>query len=268
MKAKLSNIDKCSIRGEYKVAIYSGYVMLSLRFHLSVHTVHRTHLDKLDHLAKTYLKSWLKFPSRGVTDLSIFHPYMLGVKPPSQVYLEGHAGNYLNMRVRGDPVVKEALDVAIDREQVWTRKYSTICECRDIFLEVEDANFVPTEDNTYNLNAASRISLPNLKKATSDIVKRKYLDKYKEKAQELTLQSEFIKLLQEEEQDATWKSYIYAVPRGVMSFAMRASTNSLATPDNLARWGKVIDASCKLCCDFGQPNARTMGTGHSCAHFE
>ena len=47
---KLSNLDKCSVRGEYKVAIYSRYVMPALRFHLSVHTVHQTHLDKLDHL--------------------------------------------------------------------------------------------------------------------------------------------------------------------------------------------------------------------------
>ena len=48
-----------------------------------------------------------------------------------------------------------------------------------------------------------------------------------------------------------------------MSFAMRASTNSLATPDNLARWGKVIDASCKLCLVPDQPNTKTKGTlGH------
>ena len=146
------------------MAIYSRYVMPSLRFHLSVHNIHQTHLDKLDHLAKRYLKTWLKFPTRGVTDLSIFHPYMLGVKPPSQVYLEGHAGNYLNSVVRGDPVVQEALAVGVAREEVWTRKSSTICECRDIFTEVEESCFVPTPMNTYHLNTASRLSLPTLKK--------------------------------------------------------------------------------------------------------
>ena len=90
--------------------------MPALRFHLSVHAVHQTHLDKLDHQAKKYLKQWLKIPSRGVTDLSIFYPYMLSIQPPSQVHLEDHAGNYLNMRVRGDPVVQEALTVAVARE--------------------------------------------------------------------------------------------------------------------------------------------------------
>ena len=48
-----------------------------------------------------------------------------------------------------------------------------------------------------------------------------------------------------------------------MGFAMRASTNSLATPDNLARWGKVVDATCKLCSVPDQPNTRTTATlGH------
>jgi hypothetical protein len=32
-------------------------------------------------IAKNYLKSWLQFPSRGVTDLSIFDPHILGLKP-------------------------------------------------------------------------------------------------------------------------------------------------------------------------------------------
>ena len=263
LEEKLSNLEKCSVRGEYKVKIYSRYIMPSLRFHFSVHNIHQTHLDKLDHLARRYLKTWLKFPSNGVSDISIFHPYMLGVKPPSQVYLEGHAGNYLNSRVRGDPVVQEALDVAVEREEAWIRKSSTICQCRDIFNEVEETCFIPTPTNTYNHNAASRLSLPKLKKQTNTIIAQKYLEKFSDQANNLAFQGEFLQLLQEEQQNATWKSFIYAVPRGVMSFAMRASTNSLATPDNLARWGKVVDPSCKLCSDPDKPNTKAVGTlGH------
>ena len=260
---KLENVDNCLVRGEYKVAIYSRYILPSLRFHMSVHNIHQTHLDKLDHQAKTYLKKWLKFPTRGVTDLSIFHPYMLGLKPPSQVYLEGHAGNYLNMRVRGDPVVQQALAVGTQREETWSRKSSTLCECRDIFTEVEENNFIPSPTNTYNFNTACNFSLPNLKTETRKIIAQRYLEKFNEKAHALTLQGEFLQLLKLEGQDITWKSYIYAVPRGVMGFAMRASTNSLATPDNLSRWGKVVDPSCKLCMVDGQPNTKVTATlGH------
>ena len=260
---KLENLDKCLIRGEYKVAIYSRYLLPSLRFHMSVHSIHQTQLDKLDHLARQFLKSWLKIPSRGVTDLSIFHPYMLGVKPPSQLYLEGHAGNYLNSTVRGDPVVKEALAVAVAREEQWARKSSTICECRDIYTEVSEACFVPTPENTYHFNTACRHSLPTLKKQTNSIIANQYLTKFNDQAQQSPFQGDFINLMQEEKIDVTWKSYIYSVPRGVMSFAMRASTNSLATPDNLARWGRVVDSSCKLCSSSEQPDNKTTATlGH------
>ena len=54
-------------------------------------------------------------------------------------------------------------------------------------------------------------------------------------------------LLAEEEASVPWQSLIYAVPKGVMSWAARASTNCLASPDNLARWKKIVDAKCPLC---------------------
>ena len=64
LQSKLENLDtKCKVRGEWKVATYSRYILPSLRFHLSVHNLHQTHLDELDHLASTYLKNGWIFPS-------------------------------------------------------------------------------------------------------------------------------------------------------------------------------------------------------------
>ena len=40
------------------------------------------------------------------------------------------------------------------------------------------------------------------------------------------------------------KVTIHRVPRGVMAFAVRAGTNTLATPDNLARWGRPVNKTC------------------------
>ena len=48
----------------------------------------------------------------------------------------------------------------------------------------------------------------------------------------------------------------------IMCFTMRASTNSLTTPHNLARGGKVVDASCKLCCVPDQATRTTATLGH------
>ena len=158
---------------------------------------------------------------------------MLGLKPPSQVYLEGHAGNFMNSLVRGDPVVKETLAVGVSRESEWSRKSSTLCECRNIFEEVSENFMIPNQSNTYHFETAARLALPNLKKQTNNIIKEKFLDKYNEQAEETNFQGEFFTLLKEEKRDITWKAFIYCVPRGVMAFAMRSSTNSLTTPDNL-----------------------------------
>ena len=114
LEEKLENLDtKCHVRGEYKVATYSRYILPSLRFHLSVHNIHQTHIDILDNLASKYLKKWLDIPSRGATNLALFHPLLLGIKLPSQMYLEGHMSNFLNIQLASrDPVVKEARPVS------------------------------------------------------------------------------------------------------------------------------------------------------------
>ena len=114
---------------------------------MSVHTIHTTHLDKIDMIAKSYLKKWLKIPARGVTDLTFFHPRLLDIKPPSQLYLEGHAGNYVNNRLKGDRVVNAALDLALEREKQWSRKSLTIVKCDEIFQEVAETNHIPDPTN-------------------------------------------------------------------------------------------------------------------------
>ena len=104
------------MRSEYKVATYDRYLLISLRYHLSIHNIHQTHLDQLDMIANKYLKKWIRIPSHGCTNLSIFHPYLMGMKTPSQMYLEGHAGNFLNCKFKADPKVKTALESQLTRE--------------------------------------------------------------------------------------------------------------------------------------------------------
>ena len=73
-------------------------------------------------MARTFIKKWLKYPTRGVTDIGIFHPYMLKVKQPSHTYLEGHAGNFALMRLKGDNIVNKCIDSKLDREKQWKKK--------------------------------------------------------------------------------------------------------------------------------------------------
>ena len=73
------------------------------------------------------------------------------------------------------------------------------------------------------------------------------MEKAKESSSRLDVQGDLAKLLEEEASEIDWKAVIYRVPKGVMAFACRAATNSMATPDNLARWGRIVDPRCKLC---------------------
>ena len=113
---KLENLDKTLVRTEFKMAIYTRYALPALRYHLTVHTVHKCHLEELDLLAQRYLKKWLGIPSRGCTSAGIFSPLLLGVKPVSQVYLEGHMSAYISSNMVADKDTKEALKCAEERE--------------------------------------------------------------------------------------------------------------------------------------------------------
>ena len=79
------------------------------------------------------------------------------------------------------------------------------------------------------------------------------MTKWNDKVKSLVYQGDFINLLISEKSNVTWQSIIYGVPRGVMGFAMRAATNTLATSDNLKRWKKTRSDTCKMCF---KPNTR------------
>ena len=42
---KLVKINKTKVRAEYKMAVYTRYALPSLRYHLTVHSLHKCHLE-------------------------------------------------------------------------------------------------------------------------------------------------------------------------------------------------------------------------------
>ena len=57
-------------------------------------------------------------------------------------------------------------------------------------------------------------------------------------------QGQLLTLVAKEEANISNISLIYQVPRGVMGWAARACTQTLATPDNLRRWGVKVEPKC------------------------
>ena len=100
------------------------------------------------------------------------------------------------------------------------------------------------EEDTY---ASKKKKTDIAKKAMKRSIHQETSMNWNNKVNKLTVQGDFLQLLIEEEQDVTWKSMKDNIPRGVLSFAIKACSNGLNTPDNLKRWGIRKTDKCGLC---------------------
>ena len=153
--------------------------------------------------------------------------------------------SFISLKLSKDPVVREALVCQLEREGAWTKKSSTAVECQEMFEKVSETHSITTLENC--LGATKRLKIRRLKKAGKSLVAEQYKERANEASRRMEVQGDLGRLLEEEKTNMDWQSLIFSVPRGVMSFAVRSSTNSLATPDNLARWKKVVSPMCPLC---------------------
>ena len=119
----------------------------------------------------------------------------MGLKTPSQLYLEGHAGNYMSCKVKADTIVNLALQSQLNRESQWVGKSSTIVQCQNIFERVEENCMIPTAENCANLQITLEKQLPILKEATRNEVQLVYLNKWNERVKSLVMQGDFLNLL-------------------------------------------------------------------------
>ena len=236
LKSALENIENSLVRGEYKIRVFTEYTLPSFRYFLTVHSLTDTQLDNLDSLETKFLKSWLKMPKTGATQAIIFSNSGLKIKRISEVYFESHTLSYASTMLRGDSKVKHALETRIDRESQWTQKMKNngTKKSKEI-INVAVQNNVKCEN--WNIIKTSV-------KAAITESKNQY---WKDYIEPLVKQGNLLKLIELENNDLTWRSIMYNLPRGVLSFAVRASIDCLPTPDNLLLWGKKTNDKCKLC---------------------
>ena len=62
--------------------------------------------------------------------------------------------------------------------------------------------------------------------------------------QSLVKQGKFLELTKMEQNDATWQSYIFNLPKGTMKWLLNSSIDTLPTKTNLKQWGKVTNDKC------------------------
>ena len=124
-------------------------------------------------------------------------------------------------------------------EKEWTRKYSRTVDSQNIY---EKSKACSDNENQ---------SWIKTKEAVKKVVKEDNQNYWKDKIKPLLIQGNLMKLLIEQEENITWESIIYSLPKGVMKFVINAAMDTLPTFTNLQRWGKRLNGRCPLCKNRG-----------------
>lgn len=238
LQLKLVNIDKALVRNEYKLSIYSRYMLPSCRFLLTVHDVRHTHLEKLDSLTEKYIKKWFGIPSHGANTAIVHDSKGYNIPRISDLYYECHSLAHSRSRIKGDDQVQIAIDSKIQRESQWTKQKSTVTYSEQIH---ERAANHSNDSNSW----------PEMKKSVKKCLQQDRDEFWKNKIEPLIFQGDFLKLLEQEESDLNWKSIMYNMPLNILKFATNACINALPSNDNLLRWGKRLTSKCNLCGNTG-----------------
>ena len=237
LEGMMENIKKCCIRDEFKLKIYTQYATPSMRYMLTVHELTDTQLEKLDHFHTNAIKGLLGLPSKGPTPAVIHSPDGLGIPRVSDTYLESHTLAYAQCMVKADNRVVHALKCKVDRESEWRRKKIKHGSSRwhEKYQQVADKA------------GSTRPNWPKFKQMVKDLITTDRATFWRNYIKPLVQQGNLLKLIEAENADLTWKSIIYDLPRGVLSFAVRASIDFLPTFSNLKTWGKRSQTKCKFC---------------------
>ena len=121
----------------------------------------------------------------------LFHPYLLNIKQPSQIYTEGHAGNFVLMKLKGDQTVTTCVQSKLERESGWTRKSSTIVKYNNMIVDLVTKAKVPAVTSQTTLK---QIILSG-KCAVKSSIKEEIKDTWNTKVRSLTMQGDFVQIL-------------------------------------------------------------------------
>ena len=230
LEKSLKNIDSSLIRNEYKLKVYSRYLLSSLRFDLTVNDMTYTHCKSLDMLSNRFLKKWCGLPRPGT--LAFVHmPNGLAIPSISDLYTQCHTLSYISMREKVDDLVNHCLDSQLDRESKWVRKKSIIVKSDEVYSSVKGVH--PT--------------LTGKKKEATKILTNEVSTIWHTYVKDLVVQGRFLDLLSMESNCMIWKSIMYNLPVKVLKFLVNAVSDTVNTRANLLRWGKSTTSKCRHC---------------------
>ena len=229
-KSSITQLDKRPIRGEYKLWIYRHYLAPSLNFFLAINTITKHVLTKMEAMATKMLKKWLNLP-RNATKAILYHPSLLNCPQVSYLYLKASLGYLAALESSNDSTITELLPL-LDSKKL-RRSLGFPSECFDI-LEA-------------GRNSVS--SIPSLKKLCKQSVIDLKSTHWNSHLQSLSVQNKFADVVTLENQPEHVRKKIvnFGLPRGQLSFLLKAALDTLPTPLNLKRMKIQCSSKCYLC---------------------
>ena len=250
VQSALNNIDSSNVRGEYKTWIYSHYLAPSLHFHLAVNAIRKTTITRLQSIVNRSLKSWLGLP-RCSTLAVLYHPEILDVPYLPHMAEKAKTSHLSIVLSSTDPLVQETISLLqspefLNREQIPPLAAETARTCSHLATN----SFNPARSRTKRQRE----------------IKLRFYQRRKEhwdsKLESLSVQGQLKEITTLESETGLWKRLITCLPRGQLSFVLRASLECLPTPITLKRWKLRIDPSCHLC---GSVNANAKHILNHCS---
>ena len=228
LNSMIENINVSLIRNEFKLRVYNEYSVPSIRYLLMTHELTDTQLNSLDQIHTNAVKSWLQMKPKGPAPAILFSPDPLNLRHISDIYVESHTVLYGRTMTLADNRTKNALESKLERQSLWTTKMTR--------------NGIQVWDSVYNeaitTSPVSVSKWSKIKKTIQDILTQKRSDYWIDNIRPLIQQGKMLEFIYLEQSDLTWRSIIYDLPRGVLSFAVRSSIDFLPTLSNLKCWGK------------------------------
>ena len=181
--------------------------------------------------------------SRGANMAIVHIPQGLNIPRLSDIYWQSQTLAYSRSRAKADCVVNQAIDSTFERESQWSRKQSTVVKSSEIYSQVQTS--IEVQNSPWH----------TVKKTVKKVLEEDIVRYWSDRIKPLLVQGKFTSLLMLENENLTWKSIMYNLPKRVLSFVINASIDSLPSYTNLHTWGKRMTDKCIFC-----PN--TTGTLH------
>ena len=225
----LRNINNRPIRGEYKLWIYHNYLLPSLQFYLAVNQIPKSSLQAQ---ANKYLKRLLSL-SNSTTLAVLFHPKLLDVTPLTEVEQKSKISFLTSFMSSPDPLIQE---LVVKNEDSVLPAQSMPSLFQSVVTRVKSA-----------LETSQQIPAKSLKKQLFSSLKVSHEIEFTSHLEGLEVQFKLLDSIDLESSSKIWKRIMHGLPARQMSFILRAASDTLPTPLNLARWRIQVDPKCPLC---------------------